>query len=156
MRRNHLQIPSVGGSVRGARRARTMSDERRLKHLKFVQGVINRLSTNSSLLKGWSVILVSALFALSAADSRLEFAYLAFMPAFVFWGLDGFFLWHERLYRRLYDQVRQQEEVYLDLSMDINPFKKNGPTWLGAIFSKTLILFYGVLIIAVALVMCVT
>ena len=34
------------------------------KHLELIQGVINRLSTNSFLLKGWSVVLVSALFAL--------------------------------------------------------------------------------------------
>ena len=66
-----------------------MSDERKLKHLEFIQGVINRLSTNSFLLKGWSVVLVSALFALSAADSQPIFALLACIPAFVFWGLDG-------------------------------------------------------------------
>ena len=131
-----------------------MSEERRLKHLEFTQGVINRLSTNSSLLKGWSVVLVSALFALSAVDSRTEFAFLAYIPTVVFWGLDGFFLWHERLYRDLYDHVRQQKEDGLDLSMDITRFKRNGPTWLGATISKTLIPFYGALIFAITLVMC--
>ena len=42
--------------------------ERKGKHLEFIQGTVNRLSTNSFLLKGWSVVLVSALFALAAAD----------------------------------------------------------------------------------------
>jgi len=49
--------------------------ENKPKHLEFIQGVINRLSTNSFLLKGWSVVLVSALFALSAPDSRAAFVY---------------------------------------------------------------------------------
>lgn len=51
--------------------------DRKLKHLDFIQGVINRLSTNSFLLKGWSVVLVSALFALSANNSNVKFIFLA-------------------------------------------------------------------------------
>ena len=47
--------------------------DKKLKHLEFIQGVINRLSTNSFLLKGWSVVLVSALFALSTQDSNKSF-----------------------------------------------------------------------------------
>ena len=132
-----------------------MSDERRLKHLEFIQGVINRLSTNSFLLKGWSVVLVSALFALSAADSQPIFALLACIPAVVFWGLDGFFLWQERLYRNLYNEVRQQEVENVDFSMSIEKFKngKDLPTWLRATFSKTLVPFHFVLIISIGLVM---
>ena len=45
--------------------------ERKGKHLEFIQGTVNRLSTNSFLLKGWSVVLVSALFALASADFNL-------------------------------------------------------------------------------------
>ena len=40
--------------------AQTM--ENKQKHLELIQGVINRLSSNSFLLKGWSVVLISALF----------------------------------------------------------------------------------------------
>ena len=67
--------------------------EQKLKHLEMIQGVINRLSTNSFLLKGWSVVLVAALFALAAPESRAAFVYLAYISAFVLWGLDGYFLW---------------------------------------------------------------
>ena len=103
------------------------------KHLELIQGVVNRLSTNSFLLKGWSVVLVSALFALSAADSRAAFVFLAYIPAFVFWGLDGFFLWQEQLYRKLYDHVRVLMNEDVDFSMNTMPFRTNdGPTWLGA------------------------
>jgi len=60
--------------------------EAKLKHLEFIQGVINRLATNSFQLKGWSVLLVSALFALSAANTKVAFVFLAYIPAAVFWG----------------------------------------------------------------------
>ena len=127
------------------------------KHLELIQGVVNRLSTNSFLLKGWSVVLVSALFALSAADSRAAFVFLAYIPAFVFWGLDGFFLWQEQLYRKLYDHVRVLKNEDVDFSMNTMPFRTNdGPTWLGATLSKTLIPFHGVLIVAVVVVMALT
>ena len=88
--------------------------ESKTKHLEMIQGVINRLSTNSFLLKGWSVVLVSALFALSAGDSNPAFIFLAYIPALVFWGLDGYFLWEERKFRKLYDRVRTLDEPAID------------------------------------------
>ena len=75
--------------------------EQKTKHMEFIQGVINRLSQNSFLLKGWSVVLISALFALSAGDSNPAFIVLAYIPAFIFWGLDGYFLREERKFRAL-------------------------------------------------------
>jgi hypothetical protein len=124
------------------------------KHLELIQGVINRLSTNSFLLKGWSVVLVSALFALAAPESRPAFVYLAYIPAIVFWGLDGYFLWQERLYRSLYDHVRTQNEADINFSMDISSYKGGrGRTWGEAVLSRTLVAFHGVLILAVFVVM---
>jgi len=131
-----------------------MAEERKHKHLELIQGVINRLSTNSFLLKGWSVVLISALFALSAADSRPAFVFLAYIPASVFWGLDGFFLWQEQLYRKLYDHVRMLKDEDIDFSMNTTPFKADGKiTWIKATLSKTLIPFHGVLIFAIIVVM---
>ena len=50
----------------------------KVEHLKLIQGVIDRMARNSFHLKGWSVALVSALFALAAADTNqahlLQFA----------------------------------------------------------------------------------
>ena len=125
------------------------------KHLELIQGVINRLSTNSFLLKGWSVVLVSALFALSAPDSQVAFVYLAYIPAIIFWGLDGFFLWQEKLFRKLYDRVRVLPHEEVDFSMNTSVIKgDNCPTWVAATFSKTLIPFHGILIFAIIVVMC--
>jgi hypothetical protein len=49
--------------------------EKKLAHLEMIQGVANRLSHNSFLLKGWCVVLVSGLFALSAGDRKTYFIY---------------------------------------------------------------------------------
>ena len=128
--------------------------ENKRKHLELIQGVINRLSTNSFLLKGWSVVLVSAFFALSVPDSRVSFVYLAYIPAIIFWGLDGFFLWQEQLFRKVYDHVRVMPEDKIDFSMDTSIITSEGrPTWQDATLSKTLVPFHGVLIFAVVVVM---
>lgn len=104
-------------------------------------------------MKGWSVFLVSALFALLAANGRTAFALLACIPTIVFWVLDGFFLWQEQLYRKLYDHVRVLKDDAVDFSMDIRPFKSGvAPTWMGAILSRTLIPFHGVLILVIVIV----
>ena len=126
------------------------------KHMEFIQNVVNRLSHNSFLLKGWSVILVSALFALSVGDSNPAFVLLAYVPAVVFWGLDGYFLWQERLYRALYDRVRAMDEGDIDFSMDISAVKNSVRPWPSATFSTTLIAFHGVLIAAIIIVMFLT
>ena len=66
----------------------------KLAHLQMVQDVVTRLSQNSFQLKGWSVILIAALFALAAAGTQPLFVYLAYFPAFAFWALDAYFLRH--------------------------------------------------------------
>lgn len=127
--------------------------DQKLKHLEFIQGVINRLSTNSFLLKGWSVVLVSALFALSAHQSQVDFIFLAYIPAIVFWGLDGYFLNTEKTYRNHYDRVRVRDPETIDFSMDIRDLLKESDGWVCTTFSKTLLPFHGSVIGAIVIVM---
>lgn len=129
--------------------------ESKLKHLEFVQGVISRMGNNSFLLKGWSIILVSGLFALAATGSNLMFVYLAYFPAIAFFILDGYFLWQERLFRRLYDHVRMLDVKDIDFSMDTSLFAP-AESWLSAIFSRTLLIFHGTIIITIIIVMVIT
>ena len=130
--------------------------DKKTKHMEFIQGVINRLSQNSFMLKGWSVVLISALFALSAADSNPAFIFLAYIPAIIFWGLDGYFLWEERKYRAFYDHVRNLDENEINFSMDTSGVKDKVKGWQAAIFSKTLIPFHGALIGSIIVVMLLT
>lgn len=81
-----------------------MNGYSRLEHLKMIQAIVTRLAQNSFLLKGWSVTLTTGLLAASLPDKGV-YAPLAFFPATVFWGLDGYYLMEERLFRDLHQAV---------------------------------------------------
>ena len=124
----------------------------REKHLELIQGVINRMASNSFHLKGWSVVLVSALFALAAADTNANFVLLAFLPAIAFWVLDGYFLQQERMYRKLYDDVRQKSDKESDFTMDASKYKDGVESWPTTCWSTTLRLFHGMIVVAILIV----
>ena len=118
----------------------------KLKHLEFILGVVNRLAMDSFRLKGWTVTLVVGVLVLLARGGDVGFAYIALVPVLAFWGLDGYFLWQERLYRLLYDRVRRLEESEIDFSMSIDmQAVESKETWLGAALSRTVAVFYGAL-----------
>ena len=127
--------------------------ENKRKHLELIQGVINRLAQSSFLLKGWSVILVSSLFALAAKDRNPLFVYLAYLPTLSFWALDASFLHQERLFRALYESVRQKEEDRIDFGMSTVSVEGGVSSWPRVVVSRTLLLFHGTLVVAVVLIM---
>ena len=57
--------------------------DNKIKYLELIQGVINRLATNSFQMKGWSVVLVAAILVLLAREHRLDAAFIALLPIFV-------------------------------------------------------------------------
>lgn len=117
--------------------------ESKLKHLELIQGVINRMASNSFLLKGWSVTLISALFALAAKDSNQFFIYLAYFPCVAFWSLDGYFLWQERMYRKLYKKVSDTEPNSINFDMNAKKYINEVDSWFSVCFSVTLRMFHG-------------
>ncbi|MEN6576132.1 MAG: hypothetical protein ABFD90_07300 [Phycisphaerales bacterium] len=117
----------------------------REKHLELLQGVINRMAGNSFQLKGWSVVLVSALFALAANDMRVHFVFVAYFPALAFWVLDGYFLRQERMYRKLYDEVREAKGDP-DFSLDASGYAEKVDSWATVCLSKTLLIFHGMVL----------
>jgi hypothetical protein len=127
----------------------------KIAHLEFIQGVVNRMGSNSFLLKGWSVTLVAALFALAASGAQLLFIYLAYFPAITFWVLDGYFLRQERLFRKVYDHVRALEPSLIDFSMDTSPFSDQVDSWIEVCFSNTLRIFHGTVVGSIVIVMLV-
>lgn len=129
--------------------------ENKRAHLEMIQAVVNRMSVNSFLLKGWSVVLISALFALAAGDSQALFVYLAYFPAIAFWMLDAYFLRQERLFRKLYDRVRRLPETDVDFAMDTSVVDGEVTAWSAVVFSKTLLLFHGTVFGSIVIVMLV-
>ncbi|MCX7640852.1 MAG: hypothetical protein N2Z23_10485 [Pyrinomonadaceae bacterium] len=97
--------------------------ENKIKHLEFIQSVINRMANNSFLMKGWAITLVAALFALSSRDANKNYIVVSFLPVIVFWILDRYYLSRERGFSCLYDKVRTLDEKDIDFSLDISEFK---------------------------------
>lgn len=116
----------------------------KIKHLELVQGVINRLSNNSFMLKGWAVTLVAGIFVLADQDTNKLYFLVAYIPVMVFWGLDAYYLLQGRLYRSLYDKVRMTEENNIDFSLTATTqeFNTNKNCYCSCLFSKTELWFY--------------
>lgn len=85
----------------------------KIKHLEFVQNVITRMNSNSFQLKGWMITIVSALLALYASSNKLLYIFVAIVPVIIFWCLDAFYLKQERLYRKLYQDVVNDNNIAL-------------------------------------------
>lgn len=81
------------------------SNEDKIKYLEFLQNIINRMASNSFLIKGWSISLISALLVLSSKDNNPIYIFSVFIPLFGFFLLDGYFLYKERQFRSLYNKV---------------------------------------------------
>lgn len=116
--------------------------EKKLKHLEMIQSVISRMAQNSFLIKGWSVTLTAAIFVLADKDSNSHFVFIALLPSIAFWGLDGYFLRQERLFRKLYEQVTLQTPDEITFTMKTQLYENEVSEWMGTVFSKTLIAFH--------------
>lgn len=127
--------------------------EQKIAHLTFIQGVINRMGQNSFLLKGWSITVVAALFALAAQGANKHFVLIAYFPAFMFWLLDAYFLYQERLFRKLYEKVSCGEISSDTYTLNIRPIKGEVGWYSSAALSKTLLLFHGSVIAVLLFVM---
>jgi hypothetical protein len=124
------------------------------KEIDLIQACITRMANNSFLLKGWYISLITVVLSiLFSQDCDIKLICLfMFVITIIFWGLDGFFLKIETLYRWKYNWViteRLNGNVHYFYNLDptnkdmwINPNKKSD-CLLNFIFSKTLIPLYG-------------
>ncbi|MGW0506053.1 hypothetical protein [Micromonospora sp. NPDC003241] len=118
----------------------------KVKHLEMIQAIITRLGTNSFLIKGWTLAIGSAFFVVATNRLSWKIVAVAFAPIVIFWMLDAFYLRQERLFRRLYDDVRRPQSRVEPFSMDCSRYW-NDVSLANAFFSMTLRYFYGVLFV---------
>ena len=123
--------------------------DKTIAHLGFIQGVITRMGANSFLLKGWSVTLVAAMFALAVKDADKRFMLIAYFPIFVFWALDAFFLHQEKLFRKLYEDVASGAVYSESCTLDTSVVRNKVPSGIAVFFSKTLLSFHGAIVLVV-------
>jgi hypothetical protein len=85
-----------------------MTDQEKAAHLAMIQGVVNRMATNSFGLKTMAVAVTAASAAYYGAVAAASWVVAAgvWVALFVLWLLDAKYLQLERLFRKLYDGVR--------------------------------------------------
>lgn len=101
--------------------------EEKIKYLEMIQNIIQRMTNNSFLMKGWTVTLIVAVFVLSDKAMNPNYFWIAYVPVIVFWFLDSYYLLLERRYIFLYNEVRNRDEkIDFDLSISGITYKKVG------------------------------
>lgn len=121
-----------------------MDNSNKIAYLGFIQGVINRMGNNSFLVKGFAITLISALVA--TTDNK---SYFIFIPAILFWWLDTYYIYQEKLFRKLYEKVIKGIEPDNSFSMDTQKYTNEVPHFFRVMMSKTLLIFYGSLLILI-------
>lgn len=133
---------------------RQYSCEEWMKHLELIQGIVNRMTGYSSLMKGWGITLVAAILAVAAKDVNPRFALTAFFPTFIFWGLDAYYLRQERLFRKLYDHIRIHGDpatagTIEPFTMNTTPFSKDVQSWPRTLFTRVISPLYVVILLVI-------
>jgi len=113
-----------------------------LKEIDIVQEIIKRMAFNSFVIKGWAMILVVVTLLLKGIKHQVL---IAFIPLIIFWFLDAYFLWQERMYRKLYywvisNRLKTDEHLF---DMNAYRFKDKVQSRFRIMFSITLGWFYG-------------
>ena len=129
--------------------------EAKLKHLEFIQGIINRMAANSFSLKTWAVTIVSAIIVLATKDGYPRAIPVAWVPIVLFWFLDAYFLRMERIYRGIYAVVADKTEAEIDFELSPAGYDVKVKSYAATMLSITLGTFYGGLFVAVLALYCV-
>ena len=123
------------------------------KHLDFLQSIITRMNSNSFMIKGWAITIVSALLALAASTKEWLYLLITALPLITFWGLDAVYLLQERKFRSLYNKAI--EDPASINTYDLNPAIasiEDDPrnTYWNVLLSKTVApLYFSIAVIAV-------
>ena len=122
-----------------------------LKEIEIIQDIIKRTAFNSFMIKGWAITLVVVSLLLKGTEKYQ--IWIAFIPLLVFWLLDAYFLWQERMYRKLYEWVisnRLKTEEHL-FDMNAYRFRDKVQSIPRIMFSITLGWFYGSIAILIVI-----
>lgn len=147
------------------------------KEIDLIQACITRMANNSFLLKGWAISIIAVVLALSSEKlNPLFLCLILLVPLLSFWYLDAFFLYTEKLYRKMYEWViKERPKSNSEFMYNLNPHrfkedlkvrKHNKKTkkmentdkieneWT-VMWSVTLRWFYGIPVALVLIIICV-
>ncbi|MTQ41958.1 MULTISPECIES: hypothetical protein [unclassified Streptococcus] len=127
--------------------------ESKLKHIDIVQSTISRMAQNSFAIKGWTITILVGLFVFLQNDEFRNNIFIYLIPIIFFWLLDSYYLWQERLFRKLYNDIIDNVTEESDLSMNVTQYK-NIVKFYSSLFSVSEIVIYLPLLLIVLLLSC--
>jgi hypothetical protein len=110
-----------------------------LEHAKLVQGVLTKLGNRDLALKASALTITTAAAGAALAAKVSLVVWPAALAVLALMLLDGFYLNQRRMFRRLYDAVRQGGVEWL--SMDTQPYATGCRYW-SAMRSRAVLLPY--------------
>jgi hypothetical protein len=115
-----------------------------LETIGTIRHIINRMATNSFIIKGWTVAVLGIVLLLSGA---LYQALIAVFAVLIFWYLDAYFLRQKKAYRALYNEIVENKVNTGDEFFDMRTARYEAgievPRPGKLMRSKTLLIFYG-------------
>jgi hypothetical protein len=102
-------------------------------HLTMMQGVINRMATNSASCKAWCVSLVSALLVVIMDKAKPELLPVAYIPEILFLSLDGYYLVQEKRFRNSYNNFIDKLHNSTIVANDLYAISPSG-SWYEALW----------------------
>lgn len=123
--------------------------ESKRQYLQFIQDVITRHNTNSFQIKEFSIAIIAAVYGIFIARENLHhnFLLIPFFTTVLLGFLDTIYLMQEKQFRDLFkDAINDKVDIY---SMDISNYEF---CFFKVLFSKTIGLFYGALIVTILIV----
>jgi hypothetical protein len=116
-----------------------------IKHLDFIQGVVNRMGSNSFQMKGWMITIVSALLAFYSSSGQKSVLLFAILPTVLFWGLDTYYLQQERKFRGMYNDVAgipEKPNEIKPFAMPLNLYQGGKYSFWDCFTSQTILPLY--------------
>ncbi len=121
-------------------------------HLQIMQGVIQRMASNSTSCKAWCITIVSAILVLIADKDKPELAWLALVPSLLFLALDAYYLALEKSFRASYNAFiakLHNNQLYPEDLFSVVPKGNMSKHQIESIKSFSVWGFYGALVLLV-------
>lgn len=129
-----------------------MEKDELFKEIDLIQNCINRMAKNSFMLKGWALTIFAGVTAFTKGENfsnPVTLVCTTIIPFVCFWILDTFFLRTEKKYRKMYeDMLIKRKDNNTEGQYELNPQKIKVDCFLKVMFSITLVVFYGIPLLA--------
>lgn len=115
----------------------------RVAYLNVIQGIVSRLANSSSVIKGASVTVLSAMLAFAAGDNVKFHCWMFILPGVAFMAYHTYFLQQERAFIKLYnDAASQAISVNISFVIDGATLDKAKESYLTVFMRNTIWAFH--------------